>query len=225
MRKLLLITTALIALTGAAQADFVAVNGVEFNMMNLNSNNNPVLVSSGTDGADTIGLSSTQPLGGTSFGTATEVFTTASGFATIKPSNDVLNIMTFTPTGTDHFTSFSTRGQLMSDPNAFPVNVFIVVDDNLGNRFTFQENKPNQDFSPIGVEAVAGSGEFITSVSLFTDDPNGFKEIKQETFGFATQVAAVPEPSTWAMMILGFCGIVVMGARSRRREGHPFRLV
>ena len=38
------------------------------------------------------------------------------------------------------------------------------------------------------------------------------------------QVAAVPEPSTWAMMLLGFCGIVFMGARNRRREGHAFRL-
>ena len=222
MKRLLLISTALIALTGVARADFVAVNGVEFNMMNLNSNNNPVLSSSGTDGADTIGLSSTQPLGGTSFGTATEVFTTASGVATIKPSNDILNIMTFTPTGTDHFTSFSTRGQLMSDPNAFPVSVYLVVDDNLGNRFTFLEDKPNQDFSPIGVEAVAGSGEFITSVSLFTNDPNGFKEIKQETFGFATQVAAVPEASTWAMMLLGFAGVGAMGLR---QSGRQFRFV
>ena len=146
------------------------------------------------------------------------MFTTASGFATIKPSNDILNIMTFTPTGTDHFTSFSTRGQLMSDPNVFLlVSVYLVVDDNLGNRFTFLEDKPNQDFSPIGVEAVAGSGEFITSVSLFTNDPNGFKEIKQESFGFATQVAAVPEASTWAMMLLGFAGVGAMGLRKRRQ--------
>ena len=111
----------------------------------------------------------------------------------------------------------------MSDPTAFPVSVFIVVDDNLGNRFTFLEDKPNQDFSPIGVEAVAGSGEFITSVSLFTNDPNGFKEIKQETFGFATQVAAVPEPATWAMMLLGFIGVGTMGLR-RRRNGAAFRI-
>ena len=55
MKRLLLISTALIALTGVARADFVAVNGVEFNMLNLTSNNNPVLVSSGTDGADSVG--------------------------------------------------------------------------------------------------------------------------------------------------------------------------
>ena len=41
----------------------------------------------------------------------------------------------------------------------------------------------------------------------------------------ATAVAAVPEPSTWAMMILGFAGIVVMGAKRRREGGAAFRLV
>ena len=40
-----------------------------------------------------------------------------------------------------------------------------------------------------------------------------------QAFVFAT-VAAVPEPSTWAMMILGFCGIVVMGARNKRKNGN-----
>ena len=34
------------------------------------------------------------------------------------------------------------------------------------------------------------------------------------------RIAAVPEPSTWAMMILGFCGIVVMGARNKRKNGN-----
>jgi PEP-CTERM motif len=37
-------------------------------------------------------------------------------------------------------------------------------------------------------------------------------------------IAAVPEPSTWAMMILGFAGIVTMAARRKRKEtGHAFR--
>jgi hypothetical protein len=37
---------------------------------------------------------------------------------------------------------------------------------------------------------------------------------------FSAQVAAVPEPSTWAMMILGFAGIVFMGAKRRRENNH-----
>ena len=39
-----------------------------------------------------------------------------------------------------------------------------------------------------------------------------------QAFVFAT-VTAVPEPATWAMMILGFCGVVVMARR--RKQGEP----
>jgi len=40
-----------------------------------------------------------------------------------------------------------------------------------------------------------------------------------------TVTAAVPEPSTWAMMLLGFAGIVTMAAKRRRDTGRAFRLV
>ena len=33
-----------------------------------------------------------------------------------------------------------------------------------------------------------------------------------------TQVAAVPEPSTWAMMILGFAGVGFMAYRRSRKD-------
>jgi hypothetical protein len=35
--------------------------------------------------------------------------------------------------------------------------------------------------------------------------------------------AAVPEASTWAMMLLGFAGVAVMGARRRKANGGSFR--
>ena len=43
--------------------------------------------------------------------------------------------------------------------------------------------------------------------------------------GADLQIAAVPEASTWAMMILGFFGVGGLALRKRRREGHAFRLV
>jgi hypothetical protein len=45
--------------------------------------------------------------------------------------------------------------------------------------------------------------------------------------GDITTQAAVPEPSTWALMIVGFAGIVFMGAARKRRNetGRAFRLV
>lgn len=43
-----------------------------------------------------------------------------------------------------------------------------------------------------------------------------------ETFGTGTLTAAVPEPSTWMMMILGFCGVgFVMYRRNKRHTALP----
>ena len=53
-------------------------------------------------------------------------------------------------------------------------------------------------------------------LTVLTDAPIN----PSQAFGDATlQVAAVPEPSTWAMMILGFVGITFMGMR---RRSHHF---
>ena len=39
--------------------------------------------------------------------------------------------------------------------------------------------------------------------------------------GTLTIATAVPEPSSWAMMIMGFCGLDFMGCRRRRGQGAP----
>ena len=43
--------------------------------------------------------------------------------------------------------------------------------------------------------------------------------------GTVNTVAAVPEPSSWAMMILGFVGVTVMAAKRRRNDKQAFRFV
>jgi hypothetical protein len=48
------------------------------------------------------------------------------------------------------------------------------------------------------------------TLTVLSDDPS----VKSQAFGFAT-VAAVPEASTWAMMILGFLGVGVMSMRKK----------
>ena len=59
------------------------------------------------------------------------------------------------------------------------------------------------------------------TLTIFSDDP----AVKSQAFGMV-QVAAVPEPATWAMMILGFFGIGGLAMAKKRREGGPaFRLV
>ena len=68
-----------------------------------------------------------------------------------------------------------------------------------------------------------GAGGFLNRSDLTLHVLSDAPSDPSQAFVFAT-VAAVPEASTWAMMLLGFCGIVFMGAR-KRREGQAFRLV
>ena len=76
-------------------------------------------------------------------------------------------------------------------------------------------------FNP-ACQVIAGSA-FLPGGSYYVDitgtggGTSGFQ-------GGIAAVAAVPEPSTWAMMIVGFAGIVVMAAKRRRKEaGNAFR--
>jgi hypothetical protein len=59
-------------------------------------------------------------------------------------------------------------------------------------------------------------------VDIFSGAPNGLYQVEStNTNGAAdfTLTAAVPEPSTWAMMILGFCGVGFMAYR--RKQNRP----
>jgi hypothetical protein len=66
----------------------------------------------------------------------------------------------------------------------------------------------------------SGDNLFFTN-GLFNPPPLVFE--LGAISGTETVTAAVPEPSTWAMMILGFCGLGFMAYR-RKRSGSSFRL-
>ena len=131
---------------------------------------------------------------------------TGAGFATIKPvKHGSLTELLFTPQDPNQFGDFSFRGQLLAAGN-----IDVTVQDNQGDpaqTFVFAITKANADFARIGIEAVAGSGETIKSVDITSA---GFKEFKQVEFS-----NAIPELSTWAMMIIGFGGV---GLQIRRRQ-------
>ena len=60
---------------------------------------------------------------------------------------------------------------------------------------------------------------FYSRISGANDGPDSFYLVA------APVVTAVPEASTWAMMLLGFAGISIYGGmKSRRKEGNGFRL-
>jgi len=78
-----------------------------------------------------------------------------------------------------------------------------------------------------GLAFTAGSSNYV--YNLFTDSFYGLNNAllttdpaagpfasTEETLGVAT-IAAVPEPSTWAMMILGFLGLGFIGYRRQAR--------
>jgi hypothetical protein len=67
------------------------------------------------------------------------------------------------------------------------------------------------------IVAPAGSGESYTGATFTTEDGSGFDTFKQLRLVLAS-TGAVPEPATWAMMLVGFGGIGMAMRRSRRRK-------
>jgi hypothetical protein len=85
----------------------------------------------------------------------------------------------------------------------------IVITDNAGEVFTFNQALGNGEnfFGFVGID-----GQSIRSVAITT--AGGIQDIRQIRLDQAT-VAAVPEPGTWALMLVGFGAV---GASLRRRR-------
>jgi hypothetical protein len=88
---------------------------------------------------------------------------------------------------------------------------------------TFQAGGPNSVFggAPITVlgNVVSGSEgngvvEFLGTFSSIT----WTNPVSENYYGFTVGVAAVPEPATWMMMILGFVGVGFVSFRRSRRS-------
>jgi hypothetical protein len=184
---------------GAANATFVLDTNPVAADFNFNGTFHGVESFSGTVGSNTI------------TGTTNENVDVANGLAGLSiPGHDVFTSVTFDPVN-GIFNEFSFRGQLAS---AGPLTLSVISNDNPNPQtFTFQA-PANADFGAFGIRAAQGSNETINSLSITSA---GFNSIKQVGFG-----SAIPETSTWAMMLLGFAGIgFIAYRRSSRRP--PFR--
>jgi hypothetical protein len=162
----------------------------------------------------------TGTVGGHFIGPAVTVTTTGSdvdtgaGFADIKPAKGAtLPDLIFTPKNDTLFSDFSFRGQLESA--GFTGTVDIKWTDSLGTTgmVSFTVLHPDADFGRFGI--VSLDGETLKSVEIITPGSESFKEVKQVQFSGVSGV--IPEPSTWAMMLLGFAGLGYVGYRHGRK--------
>jgi len=87
--------------------------------------------------------------------------------------------------------------------------------------FTFNHVGGSQDSTTVSLQNITGLQTFtfnetnLTSV-VFTPTTTTGHFVQFDFVG----VTAVPEPSTWAMMILGFFGVGFMAYRRRNRALH-----
>jgi hypothetical protein len=108
----------------------------------------------------------------------------------------MLTSLTFTPVDDTDFSDFSFRGQVLDASD--PIDVTVTDQSGTAFSFSFTVPKADADFDRLGV--ISNDGETIQSVVV--TDSGGFKEFKQIDFSPAV-VPVVPEPATWALMLIG----------------------
>lgn len=137
--------------------------------------------------------------------------TTNLGFSVFADLNETQQLYTatdvFSLKGTGSVTAFVTA--VDSNGNLEPIKQFDLgtIDPNAQSGFTFS----------------TANGELIQNIRLF-DTGGNITDFEHYRVDVGTLTPAVPELSTWAMMILGFCSVGLLGLR-QRRNGHSFRFV
>ena len=198
-----LISTAAFSFGSAARADFILdLTPVG---QSVNFNNGSALANTtffGTSGSQTIDFKANVDV------------VTAGGAASINAAEAAINTLWITPEDGTAFNLFSFRGAVFTNANQ---EIKVTITDQFDSLFQFLITD-NGDFTRIGFEAKPGTGELIKTIRI--DGLGlGFDNFKQLGFGYQLDVTtAVPEPSTWAMMVLGFFGIGFLTYR-RRNQG------
>jgi hypothetical protein len=107
--------------------------------------------------------------------------------------------------------------QLNSNDNIFPATT---------GGLTFGTNAPTASTGGYVLQFLLGGEHNECSDTTVCGAIGGpaFGDGSDHDFGATTFTAAVPEPSTWAMMILGFCGLGFIAYR-RKQNGPALRLV
>lgn len=141
-----------------------------------------------------------------------------------------------TPSGNIYVAPVSTPGSTLAlwnfeysyDPGSSSgTTTYITITDSLGHSFlnfpldlfsdnthagTASQNSENIGFFPFSLGSFDPTAAAIYSIDLTTKDSQG---ATLASVDIQVNVGAVPEPSTWALMLLGFAGIGFMAYRRR----------
>jgi hypothetical protein len=105
-------------------------------------------------------------------------------------------------------------------PVTFPFDAWIASDDPAAYPTAFNFSS-NGAWTHVSLDfAVTSPAQWGLKLEDFTGGPNG--GVPGDALFRDLQVAAVPEPSTWAMLILGFAGVGFMAYR-RKNKVDAFR--
>ena len=220
MRKFLLACTALAALIVPASADVVVKDS-------LSGTGDNVVFSSVT-GDLALALLNGQHTGSVEFRdlTGSTTFTASGGNAIKVEGSQNIFIQVFDAA----HDLVGTTKQVFSVTGTGSLFAFVGAVDKFGNSEGIQAFDLTSLFGPLGhgqngftFEAI--NGEVMTSLRVL-DIGGTITDFEHYRIDVAAipQIAAVPEASTWAMMIAGFLGVGGLAMRKRRREGLAFRL-
>ena len=228
MRKLLLATTALIAFVGAARADVVLTESGGMN----GATSNVVFDGAAADLESVTGHfnNNTDTVKFTDLAGAANPFTSAAAHGQdikITGATDI-GIQVFLAGGA----LTGTTKDIFSLSGTGTITMVVNAVTSLGVAETFNLPVSGQAGTPFTIdgsqnffELNASNGEVVTGLEVI-DTGGTISDFEHYRIDAAAipLAAAVPEPSTWAMMILGFCGLSFMAVR-RRREDRAFRVV
>lgn len=142
----------------------------------------------------------------------------ANGQARVGSADGLLNALTFTiENGFGFQTAIFNLSPLPGNAANEATSVFLTYLLSDGTTASITQSVATNGNNWFGIYGDAG--EVFTSAG-FVSNPttNGISDMRQIRLGGVSQLAAaVPEPATWAMMLLGF-GLVGGAMRSRRKD-------
>jgi len=149
--------------------------------------------------------------------------TIGNGQADVKASDTTFTTLTVTP-NLDSFDGFFIRGLVdrstkcsAGTPCAVDMTVNFVGGGSESHIFT--NDDVGGDFHAIGFDETPGTlGVLVSSVVISTATGENFDEIKQMGFSVPGGTPTIPEPSTWAMLLLGFAGLGYVGFRRSKKD-------